>query len=338
MYYVAGFDIGGTKLAVTLAKVEDGTMHILQKTGAATPREGYGPGLELLCTLFHQTLSAERLSAADVASVGICCGGPLDSGEGLILSPPNLPGWDNVPVISYFEKRLGIPTALQNDADACALAEWRFGAGRGTRNMIFLTFGTGFGAGLILNGALYSGSCGMAGEIGHCHSNFAGGNGYAPVGYGKAGSFEGYCSGGGIAELGRTAALECLQRGDPAAFCPIRKDLERVDAKAIADAAKAGDPTAAEIYACSGRNLGAVLALLIDLLNPEAVVIGSIFARSEELLRPAMETVVRGEALERSRRACKIVPAQLGERLGDVAALSVALSRVDQTELSLGPI
>ena len=97
--------------------------------------------------------------------MGISCGGPLDASSGVILSPPNLPGWDNVKIVQMIEEKFGVPCGLQNDANACALAEWRFGAGKGTKNMIFLTFGTGMGAGLILDGKLYAGTNGMAGEI-----------------------------------------------------------------------------------------------------------------------------------------------------------------------------
>ena len=107
------------------------------------------------------------LRSQQTAAVGISCGGPLDSKKGLILSPPNLPGWDNVPVTKLLSEALQVPAFLQNDADACAIAEWRFGAGQGCENMVFLTFGTGLGAGLILNGKLYQGASGMAGEVGH---------------------------------------------------------------------------------------------------------------------------------------------------------------------------
>ena len=130
----------------------------------------------------------------DISAIGISCGGPLNSKKGVILSPPNLPGWDNIEIVNIIKDRLDVPAKLQNDANACALAEWKYGAGRGSNNMIFLTFGTGFGAGLILDGRLYNGVNCMSGEIGHVRLTE-----YGPVGYGKAGSCEGYCSGGGIA-------------------------------------------------------------------------------------------------------------------------------------------
>ena len=214
-----------------------------------------------------------------------------------------------------------MPVAIQNDANACAMAEHRFGAGKGTRNMIFLTFGTGMGAGLILNGQIYAGTNDMAGEVGHIRMAS-----FGPIGYGKSGSFEGFCSGGGIAQLGREMALEHIQRGTPANFCPSIDALANLNAKTIADAADAGDEVAAEVYRRCGEMLGRGLAVLIDILNPELIVIGSIFARSEILLREAMQREIEREALPRSSAVCRIVPAALGEQIGDYAALAVAQS------------
>ena len=191
-----GIDIGGTKCAVVRGD-ENGT--ILEKIRFQTEdRE----------TTLHKLFeAAEQLLTEDTVSIGVSCGGPLDSKKGLILGPPNLPGWDCVPITDMLSEHFGKRAYLQNDADACALAEWRFGAGKGSQNLIFLTFGTGMGAGLILNGRLYSGACGMAGEAGHVRL-YEGGH----KGYGKDGSFEGYCSGGGIAQYGLGTARELAEQ------------------------------------------------------------------------------------------------------------------------------
>ena len=204
-------------------------------------------------------------------------------------------------------------------ADACALAEWKYGAGKGTENMIFLTFGTGMGAGLILGGKLYSGSCGMAGEIGHVRMAP-----FGPTGYGKIGSFEGFCSGGGIAQLGRTFALEKLQRGETLPYCKNKTELDGITAKTLAEFARAGDETALAVYRFCGEKLGEGLSILIDMLNPQRIVIGSIFARAQDLLREPMENVLKREALSHSLARCEIVPAALGEEIGDYAALAVS--------------
>ena len=214
---------------------------------------------------------------------------------------------------------------MQNDANACALAEWRFGAGRGTRNMVFLTFGTGLGAGLILNGRLVDGANGMAGEIGHVRLTDGG-----PVGYGKAGSAEGYCSGGGIARLGRTLAAEALARGEALPYCKTEEELENITAKLLADYAREGETLAKRVYDLSGEMLGRTLSVIIDLINPEKIVIGSIFARAEDLLRPNMEKVLKKEAIPLSLSVCEIVRAELGEEIGDLAALAVGETRGGQ--------
>ena len=326
MKFALGIDIGGTKLSVTLAKTDGESLNILQKKKFPTPRGGFQQALEQLSAAGRELLEREGMEAKSLCGIGISCVGPLDSKNGLILSPPNLLGWDNVPAARYFEEQFGVPARLQNDADACALAEWKFGAGQGCRNLIFLTFGTGFGAGLILDGRLYSGTNDMAGEIGHCRSPLTDASHYSPIGYGKSASFEGYCSGGGIVQIGRALALEQLQKGTPPAFCPTFADLENLTAKSIGDAAEAGDPLAIEVYRCSGRHLGATLAVLTDLLNPEAIVIGSIYARSTELLCASAMEVWERESLPRSRGVCRVLPAKLGESLGDVAAISIALT------------
>lgn len=307
MRYI-GVDIGGTKCAITLGN-EKG--QIEQKI--------YFETTTVTETLDHIMAAVEQLGAC--AAIGISCGGPLDSEKGVILSPPNLPGWDEIYIVDMLKEKFGVPVFLQNDADACALAEWKFGAGQGTKNMIFCTFGTGLGAGLILNGSLYTGACDMAGEIGHIRMAE-----YGPVGYGKAGSFEGFCSGGGIAQIGQMVAREKLQMGKKVSFCESLEDLMQITAKEIAECAKEGAEDAKEVYRICGNVLGKGLAILIDVLNPEKIVLGSVFARSSELLVDAMYEVLKKECLTRALEHCEIVPAGLQEGLGDIAALSVAVN------------
>ena len=243
----------------------------------------------------------------------------MDENRGIILSPPNLPGWDAVPICERLREKFHVPVALRNDANACALAEWRYGAGRGTKNMIFLTFGTGMGAGLILDGRLYGGTNGNAGEVGHLRMAADG-----PVGYGKRGSFEGFCSGGGLKQLGQMRAIQALKEGRHPLYCQTEADLPSVTAKTVADAADAGDADAIEVYRYCGEQLGRGLSILIDLFNPEVIVIGSVFTRSENLLREEAERIIREEALPMSAAVCSICTAQLGNAIGDYAAIAVA--------------
>lgn len=310
-----GIDIGGTKIAVVKGDASGNIIKKVRFLNDMSPNEAIGRIID------------EARALGDADAVGISCGGPLDSKKGLILSPPNLPGWDSIPITQILGDALGIPAFLQNDADACALAEWKFGAGKGADNMIFLTFGTGMGAGLILNGQLYSGSTGSGGEVGHVRLQP-----FGPVGYGKAGSFEGFASGSGIAQLGKIAATEMLQRGNTVGYCQSLDELDNVTAQTVALAAKDGDETAIEVYRLCGEMLGMGLSILIDILNPERIILGSIYARSGELLESSMRKVLEREALTQAYACCQILPAALGESLGDVAAISVAVNGLNNAE------
>lgn len=321
MNVLAGFDIGGTKCAVVLGTEEKGTMAIIAKRKFPTP-DSPGKTLKRLMDELDSMLAEHE--DHNLEAIGISCGGPLDSKKGLILSPPNLPGWDRVDIISPIQQRFRVPVGLQNDANACALAEWKWGAGKGTKNMIFLTFGTGMGAGLILDGKLYTGTNDMAGEVGHIRLEKDG-----PVGYGKAGSFEGFCSGGGIARLAQQHVREWLEQGKETAICRSPDGIPDITAKTVAEAARVGDTLALEIFRTVSVYLGKALALLVDVLNPERIVIGSIYARQTQLLEPVALEMLAKEALPLSLKVCEIVPAGLGENVGDLAALSVARYAAD---------
>jgi len=311
-----GIDIGGTKCAVVLG---DSSFSIKRKVFFETRVER---GYQIILDEFIQHIDSilNGFPAGSLKRIGISCGGPLDSKTGMIYSPPNLPGWDQVPIVEIFRTRYGVPTALQNDANACALAEWMMGAGKGTRNMIFLTFGTGMGAGLILDGNLYSGTNDLGGEVGHIRLAPDG-----PIGFGKAGSFEGFCSGGGIAQLAKSVVSEKLKNEQVVAFCPSPEMIPLIDAKMVALAAQSGDPAAEEIMGISARYLGLGLSILIDVLNPERIVIGSIYARNELFFKPLVEKVLQKEAIPSALEVCRIRPAELGDSIGDYAALCVAL-------------
>ena len=315
--FYLGYDIGGTKCSIV---VGDKDFNILEKVVFATETErGYKEIINDFKT--HSYSFLEKYDKKNLVKIGISCGGPLDSKKGMIYSPPNLPGWDAVPIVDIFTKEFGVEVEVQNDANASALAEWMMGAGVGTQNMAFLTFGTGMGAGLILNGQLYAGTNDLAGEVGHIRMAEDG-----PIGFGKAGSFEGFCSGGGIAQLADSVISAKLLAGEKVNFCPSKEQIKDITAKSVFEAAIAGDPVANEIVNITADYLGKGLAILIDILNPECIVIGSIFARNEELFKPHIERVLNREAILAAKKVCKIVPAKLGEKIGDYAALCVALN------------
>lgn len=323
--YYLGLDIGGTKCAVVLGNEE---IEIIDRKEIptdhkVTAKENIEHMLEIC-----ESYIKKYINSGSFKSVGISCGGPLDDKKGVILSPPNLPGWDEIPITSIVEERLKIPAFLQNDANACAMAEWKKGAGKGYKNVVFFTFGTGLGAGLILDGHLYSGTNGMAGEVGHIRLSEKG-----PIGYGKEGSFEGYCSGGGIADICRLLHENRIPEMHSVTFAGKEYTRQEINAKIIFDAAKKGDQFANEIVDLCAEYLGRGLAIIVDILNPERIILGSIFVRGEELLRKRMEEFLQKEALKDANQVCRVVAAKLGEALGDVAALSVAKYGLEKSKM-----
>jgi glucokinase len=316
--FYLGIDIGGTKCAMVVGD-DDFSIHTKIQFETRASERSYQAVLDEFFVHIDPLFS--KFPKERLKGIGISCGGPLDSKKGMIYSPPNLPGWDNVPIIEIFSKKYGVPAAIQNDANACALAEWLMGAGKGTQNMIFLTFGTGMGSGLILNGQLYAGTNDLGGEVGHIRLAETG-----PVGFGKPGSFEGFCSGGGIAQLAQSIVTEKLQKGLHVDFCPDIEIADKLTAKSVAEAANKGDSTALEIIQVSAEYLGRGLAYLIDILNPECIVIGSIYARNEMLFKPHVDRILAKEAIPAAIEVCQIKPALLGESIGDFAALCVAIN------------
>lgn len=292
---IIGIDIGGTKCAVSVLR-----------NGAVEEVDRF-PTKDFAATFTRYRETVTRLEPGPGVVFGISCGGPLDAARGTILNPPNLPGWENTAICRAFTDAFGGRAFLMNDANASALAEWHFGAGKDCRHMVFLTAGTGMGAGLILNGRLYEGATGDAGEVGHLRLRPDG-----PPGFGKRGSFEGFCSGGGIARL---AAGMGWKGG--------------ASLKDIAEAAAKGDALALKVMDTAGERLGEALALLIDTLNPERIVLGGYFPRCSQLLLPAMNRALQVEALASALVGCRIVPAQLGETIGSNAAVAVALHHLD---------
>ena len=323
---VIGIDIGGTKTAVIRAETENGVVSIEKAGVFPTVHDAASPERCPYETLNRALELVEKLRASSctpITRIGVSCGGPLDERKGIIMRPPNLPEWDDFPVVRYITDQTGIETVLRNDANACALAEWKYGAGRGFSDVIFLTFGTGFGAGVISGGRLISGASGAAGEIGHVKAS-PDPYGIDPVGYGVAGSYEGYCSGGGIKQIGRFFAEKALREGRPAAFCPTADMLDGITAKTIADAAKAGDETALEIFRMSAGYLGEAAAVLCDLFNPERIIVGGIYTRCVGIMERYADEALKKRALPSSAERCRIVPSELGEAVGDYSCVAAA--------------
>lgn len=299
MKYYLGLDIGGTKMATTIADKHFNILKkiVFQTSETITPEKT----LEKFYLTIDKILKDLSIDLQDIKSIGISCGGPLDSKKGIILSPPNLPTWDYVEIVKILSKKYSKPVFIQNDANACALVEWKLGAGKNLDNIIFLTFGTGMGAGLILNGKLYTGKNDMAGEIGHIRLSEEG-----PIGYNKKGSFEGFCSGGGIVQLAKMRGLNLNT------------------AQEVLEQAQSGNNLAKSIIDESANYLGLGLSVLVDILNPEAIIIGSIYTRCEDLFQEKVTEVLKRETLQISFDNCRILKSELKESLGDLAAIIVA--------------
>lgn len=301
---IVGLDVGGTKTASLCGSMSG---EILWRTEAPTGAErGFKPVFDQIVSLADEALS---MASGNAVALSVSIGGPLDVLRGVINSPPNLPGWDNVPLKSLLMEKFGLPVFVEHDGNAGALAEFLFGAGKGFNNIVFLTMGTGFGAGLILDGRLYRGTTDVAGEIGHIRIAEDG-----PDCYGKTGSLEGYASGTGIAKL---AALM---------YPEVWKE---VSVAQLHQAYRKGSEPAAKVFQRAALYLGRGFALLVDLLNPERIILGGLGMRVRDVLvEPALTTFAR-EALPAARDACTIVPAALGESIGDYACLCAAFDQGD---------
>jgi glucokinase len=314
----ASVALGGTKSTVALADLSGRSVTWLASSTLPTS----GPPAQMLGQLTG-ALGAQlaRAGGPPLAGAGIVCGSPLDEAAGLVLGPPNLPSWHRVDVVTPFGAAFGVRPRLMNDANAGVLAEWTWGAARGTDTCAFLTLGTGLGAGLIVNRRLHRGVRGLAGEIGHWRLAPDG-----PPGHGKAGSFEGFCSGAGIGRWAQAVAATCLQRGEPSALAGTWAAVASITAERAGRAADQGDRAAVELWAEIGRKLGAGLALLIDVLDPEAIVLGGIYPRQAGRLAEPMHDFIEREALASAAAPCRIEPSALGEHIGEWSGLAVALA------------
>lgn len=316
--HLLGIDIGGTKSAVILA-TKDGTIRARMQVATQPQTRNPKAVLTELANLARALLEEEEVPLNDLAGLSVVSGGPLDLQHGLICSPPNLPGWDAVPVVAFFRERFPLPlVVLENDANAGALAEWLFGAGRDTSNLIYLTMGTGIGGGLILEGRLYRGTSGFAGEVGH--------QTILPDGplcaCGNRGCLEALASGPAIARLaqdslmyGRHKRVLALAGGKPA----------NITAEHVVTAAKEGDEFARNLLAEVGTYLGIGIANLLQVLNPQRVILGTLAVYAGDLLLEPVRKTVQARTWPGIYDACSIVPAALGPLVQDMAAIAPLL-------------
>jgi glucokinase len=311
-----GIDLGGTKILTGL--VNEVGQVIAEDYRKTRAKKGLDFVVGRLAESALQAMQNAGAPASSIQAVGIGVPGPVDTDEGIVTQPPNLPGWRNVPVRAMIEEALGIPTFLENDANAAALGEYLFGAGRGSTHMLYVTVSTGIGGGFILDGKLYHGADGAAGEIGHVTILPRGPH----CGCGNRGCLESVASGTAIAREGR----ELVIRGVPTLISElVAQNPDAVTAKLVAEAAQRGDSEAQEIIREAMGYLGVGIASLVNLLNPEIVVIGGSLIKLGDILFDSVRRAVKRRAFPVASQRVRIVPAELGDRVGVCGAAAVAI-------------
>lgn len=310
---VLALDIGGTKLAAGV--VDAGGRGHSFLVEPSRPERGAGEVLDRLFALGAKAVADSGVPWARIRGVGIGCGGPLDNERGVLLAPPHLPGWRDVPVTAWAEREYGRPAVLDNDGTAGAAGEHAFGAGVGTRHMVYLTISTGVGGGVIADGRVYRGAAGNGGELGHVTVDR---HGRRCRGCGRLGCLEAYVSGTSIAERAR----EALAGAPPTS---LTADCTAAD---VARAAADGDPLAAAVWAETTAALAVGLTSIVNLLEPELVVLGGGVSNAGERLIAPVRQAVAAAAMGPVARAVRIVPAALGDRAGVVGAAAIAFERL----------
>lgn len=314
--HVLGIDIGGTKLAVGIA---DASGHLLSAERIPTnTSEGPDRVLARLAEVCHRAIAK---AGVEVAAAGVGCVGPLDQKTGYVINPVNLHGWKEVPLVDTLRDALQIPVFLDNDANAAALGEHRFGAGRGVANMVYLTISTGIGGGIIVNDRLYQGENGNAGELGHMSVNFSG----RPCGCGNIGCIEAYASGTAIAARAREAVRALGGSAGDSLLVSLAGSVEQITGVTVIEALRRSDPLALRIWDETIIALGSCMVSVIHIFNPRRIVIGGGVSNSGDLLFEPLRKQTKKHAMPMLHDICDIVPAQLGDQVGVLGAVAVGL-------------
>ena len=315
--YIIGVDLGGTNIVVG-AMPEDGSREIAFRSLPTYAAQGADSVVERMNQMIEDVISvtmAETGAAReDFLGVGVGAPGPMDPEHGIVVVAPNL-GWKMFPLRDRIQKGIGLRTTLDNDANCATLGEWWTGAAKGARNVIGVTIGTGIGGGIVIDGRLYHGASNVAGEIGHMTIDSTG----RRCGCGNYGCLEAYASGTAIAERAREA-LASESEGILMAMCEGK--LERVTAQMVYKAANDGDPIAVDVVRETARFLGAGLGALLNVLNPEVVVLAGGVVNAGEALFAPLKAEVRRRAFAPAVDSCRIVPGMLGGSAGVVGAVA----------------
>jgi glucokinase len=314
---VLALDIGGTKLAVAVV-TDDGVCHGLLVEPTRRD-EGPDPILARLFAMAHRSIDAAGLGP--IGGVGISCGGPLNRADGILTGPLHLPRWVDIPIVAMAEDVFGVRAALENDATAAALGEYRYGGGRGTSTMLYLTVSTGVGGGAVVNGELNRGASGNGGEFGHILVRSGGRRCLC----GRLGCLEIYASGSSIADRAREAIAE---RGSTSALALI----DGLRAEHVWAAAEDGDPLAVDLWTETTDLLASAITDLVNLLEPDLVVLGGGVTRAgESLIGPIRRNVLR-DAMPPAAAAVRVEVTELGDVVCVIGAAAVAFDFLDSLE------
>ena len=316
--YALAADLGGTQIRVALVDRDGQLVHRSDTPTIAQQ------GRDLTLDRFLAAIEGVALRArpGSLVGIGVAVASPTDPETGAMYNPPNLPGWDMVSLKPMLEQRLSLPTSVANDATLAALAEHRYGAGKGTRNMIYLTVSTGIGGGIIIEGKLYAGSGGFAGELGHITIDRNG-----PVcNCGNVGCLEALASGAAVARTSR----ERVAAGETSVLVErARSDLAKVDARMVAEAAVSGDRLAQAIMDDVATNLGIGIVSLVHAFDPELIVVGGGMSRSHQLLLPGITQEVDRHVMAHQRGRVEVVVSDLTDDVGVLGAAALAFDAYD---------
>ncbi|MGD0779201.1 MAG: ROK family protein [Dehalococcoidales bacterium] len=313
---VIAVDIGGTKIITALFSA-DGKMRA-KDIRSTLAEEGVDSVVERFCDAIKELLKANNISMSQLSAISIACAGGIDTGKGIVVTPsPHLPGWAGLPFAKIVKEKTGVATYIINDASAAALGEQRYGVGKGTNNLVLLTLGTGIGGGIIINGKLYLGARGGAGELGHTTVEAHG----TQCGCGNTGCLEMYASGTAVAR----DAIERIRRGDKSSLIKMAAgNIDKITAEMVGEAAQNGDKLAQDVIAQSAYYLGVGLVNIVNIFNPEMVVIGGGMAALGEMIIAPGRKMVAERAFSINAQSVRIVIGRLGNEAGVYGAAAFA--------------
>ncbi len=304
-----GIDVGGTNVKIAL--VEDGKI-IYSNSVPTYAKMGYEYTVNNIKQAIRDLMKETETNENNIEGIGFDFPGQVDYKTGVVKLAPNIPGWVNIPIAQMIEEEFHIPTKIDNDVRCAALGELKFGAGQGCENFICITVGTGIGSGIVINGQIVRGASNAAGELGHIKLRIENG----PLcGCGDSGCLEAYASGPAIVGM----AYEYLKGGKSAKFAEMAGDGE-ITPYIVAKAAEAGDPVAKRIFETIGYRIGMGLVSVINLLNPERVIVGGGVAECGDLLLEPIRKTVKERAMKVAGETVEIVPAELGNSAGVIGA------------------